>query len=59
MAEGISSYSEQNDTDEARDADSLQAEVVVGADDPGAEEITTELTEMGDEFRRLLDPEVS
>jgi len=54
MAEGISSYPERNDNDEACDADYSQAEMMVGS-----EEIVTELTAMGDEFRRLLDPEVS
>lgn len=48
MAEGISSHSEQTGTDD----DSVQAEI-------HAKEMITELTALGDEFRRLLDPEVT
>ena len=52
MAEGIS-ISEQTSTSTSTN-DSVQAEIPVEA-----KEMVTELTALGDEFRRLLDPEVS
>ena len=50
MAEGVSNYSlSQTGTD-----DSVQAEIPVET-----KEMVTELKALGDEFRRLLDPEVT
>ena len=50
MAEGISNYSEQTDIDDSVQAAEISVE---------AKEMVTELTALGDEFRRLLDPEVT
>ena len=50
MAEGVSSHSEQTGIDKSAN---LRVEVEIES-----KEMESELTELGDEFRRLLDPEV-